>query len=128
MMTLVVGILLIIFIPVLFLDVLLHAGPPSVSARKVAFGICAGLSVTAGVLWLLGLDALPIVILAFVPYYQLELQAWVARQFRNKHGREMTLIANEIVTDPDRKKDMRYSQLYLFGAIGLPLLLLGALS
>lgn len=58
----------------------------------------------------------------------LELQAWVARRFRNKHGREMTLIANEIVTDPDRKKDMRYSQLYLFGAIGLPLLLLGAVS
>lgn len=117
----VIGLLLVIAIPMLLLSEVF--GAPSAAARRIVFRICTVLSLTAGVLWLLGLDALPLVILAYMPAYQMQLHASMAKQFRNNHGREMQLIASGIVTDPELKKDARYSTVYFFGALGAPLLL-----
>ena len=82
------------------------------------------LCVISGVLWLLGLNALPVVLFAYVPACQMWLYARMSQRFKGRYGREMRLIASGIVSDPELRKDVYYSKAYFIGATGVPLILL----
>ena len=100
--------------------------PPSAAARKVVLIIGSVLFAISGVLWLLGLNALPVVLFAYVPAYQMWLLAWASQRFKSRYGREMQLFASGIISDPELKKDAYYSKAYFIGAAGAPLVLLMA--
>lgn len=115
----IIGLLLVIAVPMLLVGEVFQA--PSPQARRIVFGFCTGLSATAVVLWLLGLDALPVAAMAYIPAYQLYLLTWVLKQFRSTYGRDMQLIASGIIDDAELKKDAHYSTAYFIAAVGVPM-------
>lgn len=110
------GLLLIIYLRVFVLSNG-GIGPPSANTRRIAFIICTVLALLALGSWLLGLDTLPLTIVAYAPAYQLELYARIARSFRGRHGRDLQLIAFRIVAEPERYQDARYPRVYFVGAV-----------
>lgn len=120
------GLMLIIYLP-LFVLSSGGIGPPSAKTRRIALIICTVLALLACVTWLLGLDTLALVVVAYAPAYQLEAYARIAKSFRERHGRDLQLNAFRIVTEPEQYKDARYSTLYFVSAVVIPLLVLGAL-
>lgn len=121
-MALSLGFILVIAVPLILAGGAIPA--PGRRTRRAVVGFCALLSSGAGAFWLAEYDTLPLIVLAFAPAYQLELYTFVLNCFRSNHGREMHLSASGIVTDPELKKDARYSTAYFIGALGLPLSLL----
>lgn len=121
-MTLSLGIILIICVPFILVGGMARA--PSGHVRRIALRVCVVLSAIAGVLCLFGLTTWPVIVLSYVPVYQIELCRYVMNQFARSYGREMQLIAFGIVADPDLRKDARYSTAYFAGALGVPMLFL----
>lgn len=120
------GLLLIIYLP-LFVLSSGGIGPPSAKTRRVALITCTVLALLACATWLVGFDTFPLAILAYTPVYQLEAYAWFAKSFRQRHGRDLELIAFRIVTEPEQYSDARYSRLYFASVVAIPLLVWGVL-
>lgn len=113
----------------LFVPLVLSSGgfpEPSAGARRAALIFGGVLSVPAGMAWLFGVKTMPLVVLAFAPAYQLELYAHLALKFRRRYGRDLQLIAFQMVS-AEQYDDGRYSTFYFVSAVLVPLLVFGVL-
>ena len=114
------GFVLIMWVPFLL------SGTPSCAVDNAMLRILqwlgAGIVAIAVVLWLYGLESLPLMFAAYVPLLQMVAFRSLARRFKNQYGRDMQLIAFGMIGDPELKKDGNYSAAYFALALALPML------